>query len=735
MSILKNYKDLAAFSISQIRKLFGGKALGLFEAHQLGLAVPEAYFLSTDHYEVFTTQHSHLEHTQFKIKAQEFLKKLLMQKLEELPDDLYAVRSSSQYEDSSAHSFAGIFESKLDVPKAKIVEAIAEVWDSCFSLRATSYLKGETVLRMGVIVQPMIKTKYAGVCFSRHPSPSTVFENQHLVIEFAPTSGEQIVQGEITPFRLVGKIDDLSAISDAPWINHLLKSVLSLKNAYHHEIDIEFAIDEQERFWLLQQRPVSKLIASHVLDLKYYQRKYKRSLLSLDIELLIDGCSQFLASYLEVPFQFERWMIMITGADNQQELWVHQLIDEATISKITSKATSEEGYLDRIEERYLEIHQKILNFSYDSFLNDMVPLSRRFFQWTEFLIPLWAHYYAPMFMIESLHRILLDEMSKIDPVYADADLFQMGTFGISGLADVLYDKLAALKNKMGAIPASFSELSSLHQQKLSEIADRYGFLKCHQIFEKGYTAEEIFTMLRELPGSEKKEDDTQYRKLCQKYLLSDHQRHLFENFHRWMRFRNQEMEFVISAIVRSRPLLDEICSHLSITIEQFWNSSKERIAKSLKTHNSSIATSLSNQNLTIYRSYGKTRLVNDVKIQVPTVESGKGLKGKTVYGQGQLTAKVKIAFKPQEIEKLKLSPSKEPLVLVTGMTTPDFIPYLQKCFAALITDEGGILCHAAIVAREIQIPCIVGTGIATEKFKDGMQLKIDFDHGEIEEVE
>jgi phosphoenolpyruvate synthase/pyruvate phosphate dikinase len=733
MSILKNYQDLTALSIPQIRKLFGGKALGLFEAHRLGIAVPDAYFVGTDHYESFTTQHPHLEHAQFKAYAQEFLKNLLMHPLAELGDALYAVRSSSQFEDSSAHSFAGIFESKLDIPKAKLTEAIAEVWDSCFSLRATSYLKGETVLRMGVIVQPMIKAKYAGVCFSRHPSPSQVFENQHLVIEFAPSSGEQIVQGEITPFRLVGKIDDLSAISDAHWMDQLLKAVLSLKNAFHHEIDMEFAVDEQEQFWLLQQRPVSKLIASHVLDLKYYQRKYKRSLHSLDIELLIDGCSQFLAPYLEVPFQFERWMIMITGADNQQELWVHQLIDEATISKIASKTISEEGYLERIEERYLETHQKILNFSYPSFLNETIPLSRRFFQWTEFVIPLWAHYYAPMFMIESLHRTLLEEMSKIDPVYADADLFQMGTFGISALADVLYDKLAMLKNKMGTLPVSFSELSSLHQEKLSEIADRYGFLKCHQIFESGYTAEEIFAILRELPSGEKKEDDKQYRKLCQKYLLSDQQRSLFENFRRWMRFRNQEMEFVISAIVRSRPLLDEICNHLSITLEQFWNSSKERIAKALKTHNSSIATSLSNENLTIFRNYGKTRLVNDIKIQVPVVESGKALKGKTVYGQGQMRAKVKIAFKPQDIEKLKLSPEKEPLVLVTGMTTPDFIPYLQKHFAALITDEGGILCHAAIVAREIQIPCIVGTGIATEKFKDGMLLKIDFDRGEVEE--
>jgi phosphoenolpyruvate synthase/pyruvate phosphate dikinase len=732
MAILKNYQDLVQLPISQIRKLYGGKALGLFESYRLGLPVPEAYMLGTDYYEDFLAQNLQLKHADFKNKAYTFLNQLLSEQLSQLPDQLYAVRSSSQNEDSSAHSYAGIFESRLDIPKIDLIAAIADVWDSCFSVRAAAYLKGEIVLRMGVIIQPMIKAKYAGVCFSRHPSPANVFENQHIVIEFAPCSGEQIVQGEITPFLLSGKIDDLSQASDAPWIDTLLKTLLSLKNAYHHEIDMEFAVDEQERFWLLQQRPVSKLAASHLLDLKSYQRKYKRSLHSLDVELLIDGCSQFLAPYLEVPFQFDRWMIMITGADGQQELWVHTLLDEAAVSKIAVKALSEEGYLTRLETRYLETHQKILNHSYSVFFDQTIPLFHRFFQWTEFMIPLWAHYYAPMFLIESLHRILLEEMNKIDSDYANNDLFFMGTFGIATLSDLLNQKLAELKSKMGSLPSLFTELSSLHQQTLTELADQFGFLKCHQITERGYSPEEMFKMLSDLPEESKEEDEVQYRKLCKKYLLNDQQHALFESFKRWMRFRNQEMEFVISAIVRSRPLSDEICTTLGISIEQFFNSSKELIAKALKTQNPTIALSLSHENLVIYRSYGKTRLYNNIQIQGPQKESGKGLKGKTVFGQGQLKAKVKIAFKPQELEKI--SQFQEPHVLVTGMTTPDFIPHLQKNFSALITDEGGILCHAAIVAREIQMPCIVGTGIATEKLKDEMMLKIDFDRGEIEEI-
>ena len=94
-----------------------------------------------------------------------------------------------------------------------------------------------------------------------------------------------------------------------------------------------------------------------------------------------------------------------------------------------------------------------------------------------------------------------------------------------------------------------------------------------------------------------------------------------------------------------------------------------------------------------------------------------------------MKAVVKIAFKPQDLEGRK---EEQPAVLVTGMTTPDFIPAIRRSFAAMITDEGGILCHAAIVAREIPIPCIVGTGLATSVLKNGMRVRIDFDRAEIE---
>ena len=67
-------------------------------------------------------------------------------------------------------------------------------------------------------------------------------------------------------------------------------------------------------------------------------------------------------------------------------------------------------------------------------------------------------------------------------------------------------------------------------------------------------------------------------------------------------------------------------------------------------------------------------------------------------------------------------------ILVTGMTRPEFVP-LMKRSAAIITDEGGITCHAAIISRELGIPCIIGTKVATQVLKDGDMVEVDADKG------
>jgi pyruvate,water dikinase len=71
-------------------------------------------------------------------------------------------------------------------------------------------------------------------------------------------------------------------------------------------------------------------------------------------------------------------------------------------------------------------------------------------------------------------------------------------------------------------------------------------------------------------------------------------------------------------------------------------------------------------------------------------------------------------------------------ILVTTMTTPDMVPAMQRA-AGIVTNEGGTTCHAAIVSRELGIPCIVGTVEATDILSDGMDVTIDANLGVVYE--
>ena len=67
---------------------------------------------------------------------------------------------------------------------------------------------------------------------------------------------------------------------------------------------------------------------------------------------------------------------------------------------------------------------------------------------------------------------------------------------------------------------------------------------------------------------------------------------------------------------------------------------------------------------------------------------------------------------------------------MAAMTSPDYIVAIKKA-KAIVTDYGGMTCHAAIVARELGIPCIVNTKVATKIFKDGDHVLVDATNGNV----
>jgi len=103
------------------------------------------------------------------------------------------------------------------------------------------------------------------------------------------------------------------------------------------------------------------------------------------------------------------------------------------------------------------------------------------------------------------------------------------------------------------------------------------------------------------------------------------------------------------------------------------------------------------------------------------------VRGTGVY-PGVVTGPVKLIESVAEGRKME-----EGDILVTTMTTPEMVEIYHKA-KGIVTDEGGITCHAAIISRELKIPCVIGTGEATSVFSDGMLVEVNSKEGVVKSV-
>ena len=104
------------------------------------------------------------------------------------------------------------------------------------------------------------------------------------------------------------------------------------------------------------------------------------------------------------------------------------------------------------------------------------------------------------------------------------------------------------------------------------------------------------------------------------------------------------------------------------------------------------------------------------------------IEGQTAF-VGEVKGKVKVINSKDEFDKFESGE-----VLVTSMTRPEFIPLIKKS-SAIVTDEGGVTSHAAIVSRELEIPCIIGTQNATDALEDGDTVGVNADEGVVKIID
>jgi pyruvate, water dikinase len=179
-----------------------------------------------------------------------------------------------------------------------------------------------------------------------------------------------------------------------------------------------------------------------------------------------------------------------------------------------------------------------------------------------------------------------------------------------------------------------------------------------------------------------------------------------------------------------QPLLKKLAENFGLTLSEFCGLTAEEIISNELPSKEQIRSRIEGY---VYLQQGREyQIFTEDLDQIKRLEFGeekdyskiREIRGDTAC-QGKVRGSVRVLKSKEEISLLR-----EGEILATSMTTPDYVIAMEKS-RAIVTDEGGMLCHAAIVSREMKIPCVVGTEIATKVLQTGDVIEVDATEGRI----
>lgn len=214
----------------------------------------------------------------------------ILENLNLLEKNFFAVRSSAVFEDSCDASWAGQLETFTNIKKPDVLQNVKKCWASLFSQRAINYYKNQEnkkALEMAVVIQEMIGAKKSGICFTANPVTNNTEE---IIIEAGFGLGESVVGGQITPDlyivdkksfeikkievnkqeKMLALLNGKTAQTSVPVhrsgkqklsekeIKEIAKKAVEIENHYGQPQDTEWAIKGKQLFFL-QTRPITTL--------------------------------------------------------------------------------------------------------------------------------------------------------------------------------------------------------------------------------------------------------------------------------------------------------------------------------------------------------------------------------------------------------------------------------------------------------------------------------------------
>ena len=657
--------------------------------------------------------------------------------------NLVSVRSSATVEDGELASFAGIFESKLNIDKNSLISAIEQILNSVKAERVKQYCgrKGidHAIVGMRVIVQKMVNSETSGVVFTK-----TANDTQNIMIETVFGLGEQLVSGAVTPdnylvgranFEITNKTISKTAqiLSDAQIIELAKMSLHIEKSLNFAAADIEYAI-EHNKLFILQARAVTGLTESEYdkyLDLKG-SREWKslvtRHSTILDRDIYCKGITRASnTKYSGIDFFVPRWFSLKA---------VYHGMNEFIESRNKFRLLSEQNPMafKDISKKVYARCKDFLKFSKKYRGADMRTYTSKdiktlFLSYAEFASEMRC--YLPLVTYHDflLTTILQEELAKHSDIEMHNEWIQAQTdsYFVAEYKNML--RIGEEIRKSGLtdtvkLPAHIEKMIDEH------IHTYEWFFQLHLTGEpmtREYTSRVLSEIIKfdcadRLAQIEK--DFLQRNKnIEQVKSKSKELQRLIEILEEYAHLRTYRTDVINEGDFYMRSMFYEMAKRLSLSYNEMNCLTVDEIIKGLDKE-----LKLEHLQATIEKrqEYYTTFLVNDDEIHIfagkeyapsQIEQSQSTLKGKVAY-RGRVTGKAKVIWHAGEIDKVNKGD-----ILVATMTTPDMVVAILKC-GGIISNEGGVASHVAQIAREFKIPCIMGTGNATSILKDGDTVEI-----------
>lgn len=426
-----------------------------------------------------------------------------------------------------------------------------------------------------------------------------------------------------------------------------------------------------------------------------------------------------------VKDNYIHWYWKDNDLDNIREVFFHRLKkDPQYLLKLQRKWKSA---LHRFEAVINIIHeQELSRLSQEQLVSIYHEFYQRYIEEYSFFMNLGdsISMHADRYVIPEFKRILGDDFSKVFPQL-------ITTSHESFLEKEQHDrkKLIAVLNKRKTIDP---KLLDAHSKK-------YYFISNNYARGEYLTGKDFLTLIKKENRNENRKSGFKTKatiskaKLIKKYKLSRWHRTLLSVLNDFFEIQDTRKKYVLISNYYQQRFLHEAQRRTNIPMPLLAYTVFPEYKKVLQ---ASIDISelkkrkeccLCIQTKKEYTIYTGSHARNVFKFLHDHQESIRDITG-IVASSGKVKGRVRIILKIHDMINME-----EGDVVVSSMTRPEMLPAMKKA-SAIVTDEGGLTCHAAIVAREMGIPCIIGTKIATHTLKDGDMVEVDAQLGTVKKL-